>query len=242
MTMRTRCLVAVLVVISGLLVPAAALADRPAERRSPTAQATRCVLEGLKRGAVDSGLGRAPDLRVGGISRSAYSLTGQVLYHAKVTNLQSRETMLISVDSAGQIMDGEAALQRELQARREIYGKLDPVLYDQLSDVPHECGETFLVSIWVHTEHSPLPEECPSWMRELEYGQAELTSAEVHSVLRAEHQRVQALVAADTRPLLAHLEQRGVTVDEIGTYVPTVSCALPKKMILELEKRQDVSV
>ena len=235
-------MVAVLVVLAGLLGPAAALADRPAERSSPTAQATRCVLEGLKRGAVDSGLGLAPDLSAGNISRSTYSLTGQVLYHAKVTNLQSRETVLISVDAGGQVVDGELALHRELRARRETYGKLDPVLYDRLSDAPHECDETFPVSIWVQTEHSPLPEECPSWMRQLDYGQAEPTSEEVNSVLRAENQRVQALVAADTRPLLAYLKQQGVIADEIGIYVPTVSCALPKKMILEMEQREDVQL
>jgi len=214
--------------------------------------------------AVQHKLGPAKDLQVGSLTTSYYRFTDQRLYHAKVTNMRTGQTMAISMDEAGRMIDDQAALQLEKEARRAVYGKLDTDLYELLHSLPQDSTEKLSVSIWLnmdppapgpsrpsYLQHSKYwletpPALLPTDMRSTEAGtarrktQPELTNEQIDAALREQSQRVQAAIVESARPLLAYLEQHGLTVDYVSQYVPVVYATLTPQAILDLQQRPEV--
>ncbi|MBC7236327.1 MAG: S8 family serine peptidase [Chloroflexi bacterium] len=236
---------------------APALADGEHEGSLPP---TEHPLADRFRRAATSLLGTAADLRLGAVSRSYYPLTGRTLYHAKVTERVGQQTVAITLDEHGQTVDGEAAFQAEQQARRALYGKLEPSLYAALQNASEEAG--FSICIWLRMTNPTLPAYSHWYLQRA--GQSALPEplsrahepkvaayehllptngvslAEVERSLREERERVRESVAATQAPLLSYLAGKGHVPDSISAHVPMIWITLPKAEIEELQRRPDV--
>jgi hypothetical protein len=211
--------------------------------------------------AADAGLGPADALVVGTVSTSTYPLTGRTLYHAKVTNMRDGRSESVSVDAAGAVVDGQLALQREAQARRDCYGKLDPTLYKVLDRLEDDAKEQFPVSIWLTMASLPVPEDRSVWLSGIRHslsieaasaaapeqqasdwaGRRPVlgsvpTASQVLASLNRESARVQAQVATTVAPFCALLTQRGWVVDYASQYVPVLYATLSKTAILAVQE------
>ncbi len=265
--MRNPCISITLIVVMSLALSSiAVLADDP-KNPQQAVQADSWLVERFRQGAMERNLGQAADLHVGSITSSYYPLTGQTLYHAKVSGVRTGRMVAISLDRSGQMVDGEEALQREEQARRDTYGKLDRELYELLQGLSGDSVAEFPVSIWLHMGVPIPPPDRPWLLQHSKYGldtpvslmharssgpgrrqwlddgpQPELREAEVDAALAEESERVQAAVTMVTHPLLTYLLEQGWTVDYVSQYVPVVYATLSKQAILDVQGREDVQL
>ena len=256
----------VLVLLSSIWFCSAALADTPARSQPTEVDASALRLQAqIVQAAIEAQMGETEDLHISAISQSYYPLSDQTLYHAKVTNVRTHQTMSVTLGAVGGIVDGRAALEREEQARREKYGKLEPELYELLRTQPDNSSAQTSVAIWLPTLAPPAALESPLWMQRIEASsslpkqdkplqppaadrierledetQQKISASEVDAALQAESIRVQAAIAQQLRPLVDYLRARGLTIDYVSQDVPAVYATLSKSAIFELQERKGV--
>jgi len=267
--MKTRSTIIALLVVFNLVLPNAPVLADSAGDPEGAIRVEHVLSERFRQVAEEEQFGPGTELRLGKISESYYPLTDLTLFHAKVTDLRTGRIVGISLDPAGRVVDGEEALRREEQARRDTYGKLEPSLHERLSDLPEDSTAMFPVSIWLHMEPvAPSPDR-PWFLKQskpyveklsasvplrfpvLDNGisaydypapEPEVTVAQVTAELRKESERVKVVVAEAQRPLLAFLQERGCRVDGVSEYVSVVYVTLAKPTILEVQDREDVQL
>jgi len=240
------------------------LADTPVRSQPPNLdEASQRLQVRIVQAAIEAEMGDEKDLHVSAISQSHYPITNQTLYHAKVTNVRTYRTMSVSLDAAGELVDGRLALQREQQARREEYGKLEPELYELLRDQPDGSSALTSVAIWLPMPALSTDAQSPQWMRAIEASSAlpsegkplnppnriqrlkdetqqQLSASQVDAALRTESLRMQATIARQVSPLVSYLRERGWTIDYVSQDVPAVYATLSRSAILELHDRVEV--
>ena len=161
--------------------------------------------------------------------------------------------LLVDLQSGRIEEDVSALLAAEARAHQTRYGKLQPALYERLQSLDDE--ETLPVAIWVAAS----PGQDLAEQQATAFAVLAARYPEVREVMErfgkpmdvsdpALRQRVEseylALLAdqteARTQPLVTELGRRGVT---IATYagMPSFTAVLPKRVILELARRPDVS-
>jgi len=227
------------------------------------------LYERFRRVAQEQLFGDEANLRVGSIHRSYYPLTQQTLHHAKVTDLRTGAIAAIALDPSGAAVDGEAALQRELQAERDMYGKLDPTLHATLAALADDSEQELPVSIWLYMgplapaadrpwflDHgrywhqvSPIlrPPERPE-LSKVSAAQVRLDAepqpmaGQVEAALRDEGLRFQVTVKEAQQSLLDHLAERGWRLDGVSEHLPLVHATLSTAAIRALEQREDVQL
>jgi hypothetical protein len=150
--------------------------------------------------------------------------------------------------------DVPALMAAEAQAYQARYGKLKPVLYDRLQAL--ESNDTIPVAVWV----ASLPGQTLTKQQETAFAILALRYPEAKAALersgkpmdvddpdlaeRIETEYVALLtmgIEARIQPLVAEVERRGFAVTTYGG-IPSFTAILPKWMIVDLSKRDDVSV
>ncbi len=266
MTKPRVTMLTILMLLSSMWLCSAALADTPARSQPAEVDASALRQQAqFVQAAIEAHMGQAQDLHIGGVSQSYYPLSDQTLYHAKVTNVRTHQTMTLSLDATGEVIDGRAALEREEQARREKYGKLEPELYELLRAQPDGSSSQTSVAIWLPMLLPPADAETPLWMQRVEASsslpkqgkplqppaadrierlkyetQQKQFASEVDAALQAESLRVRAAIAQRLSPLVGYLRTRGWSIDYVSQDVPAVYATLSKAAILELQDRDEV--
>lgn len=144
-------------------------------------------------------------------------------------------------------------LAAEARAHQARYGKLQRALYERLQSLDDE--ETLPVAIWVAaspgqslaeqqaTAFAVLADRYPEVREVMEHFGKPMDVSDSALRQRIESEYL-ALLADQTRarirPLATELERRGFTITTYGE-VPSLTTALPKRVILELARRPDVS-
>jgi len=155
---------------------------------------------------------------------------------------------------SGRVEEDVSALQAaEARAHQIHYGKLQPALYERLQLL--NDGETLPVAIWIAASpgqdlaeqqaraFAVLAARYPEVREALERFGKPMDVSDLALRQRVESEYLALLTdqtEARIRPLASELERRGFT---IATYVgvPSFTATLPKRVILELAQRPDVS-
>ena len=173
-----------------------------------------------------------------------YPLTGRTIWQGKILDRASHQVYMVGIDEAGQIVDPETIKQAEEDAAFQQYGKLEPALYDRLQTLGDE--DRVKVSIWL----SGVDEQQIMNSIAARYPEAKLlghrpskeTDMGLYSQIEAEMMaaKKQAYLAIEGS-VIAFLEARGFSVIGASQSAPLIFAELPKRVILELVDRIDVS-
>jgi subtilisin family serine protease len=174
-----------------------------------------------------------------------------------VTLLDSRtngQVYKLLVDlTSGQIEENITnLLEAEALAYQSKYGKLQPVLFDRLSSLSDE--DILPVAVWIaHQERKTLSElqdeaiaavidKYPEAQEAAEkYGKPmDVANPELAKQIEEEYQHLfSAEIEIRNQPIITELSLRGYSITAYDG-MPTFTALLPKKMILELNRRRDV--
>ncbi len=161
--------------------------------------------------------------------------------------------MLVDLRNGRAEEDISALLAAEARAHRARYGKLQPTLYERLQGL--KDGDTLPVAIWMAagpgkslaeqqaTAFAALAARYPQARAaiERESKPMDVSDPELRQRIEADYAAMMAAQAETrTSSLVTELDQRGfATVTYPG--MPSFTAVLPKRVILELAQRSDVS-
>lgn len=161
--------------------------------------------------------------------------------------------LLVDLTSGRIEEDISALLAAEAQAHQARYGKLEPALYERLQTLKDD--DTVPVAVWVAAQPGRTlaeQQEVAFTTLAAKYPEAKVALARSGKPMDIDNpelaQRIEAeyiaLLAAETKarvqPLVRELEQQGF---DVTTYegLPTFTAILPKRVVLSLAHRADVS-
>jgi hypothetical protein len=159
-------------------------------------------------------------------------------------------TVMIDLDDNSFVDDVEKIEQAEQDARFDKYGKLEPFLYEQLRLMKPE--DKVQVAIWAAGSPKRSQDEIYASLAS-KYPEAEqalqlsgkpfdVPDPKIASQLEAEYM---AILAEDTRaqvrPLVDSIQAHGYSVTAFDA-LPAIAVTLPKSVILEIAKRDDVGM
>jgi hypothetical protein len=171
-------------------------------------------------------------------------VTNQQLRVVTVIDKATENTCQVAINTAtGEITEWQAAQANERAARREKYGKLDPLLHERLEGKP----PTYEVKVLIRT----IPIDFAAIQAELEERYSDVDPLTIPFLVSDSDPELRTQVMDDyydllsdavlqtTRPVAEYLADQGYAV-EPSSYLPAVEATLPKAMIEEIANRDDV--
>ncbi len=194
-------------------------------------------------------------LRIAYQSPAIYPLTDHSYLCVLVEDTASGKEYGVAVDlKTKATMSNEEMETLEREARVARYGKLEPALYERLQGLGDE--ETLPVAIWIAAGPGQSQGErqaAVSAALAAKYPEAraamealkqpmDVSDPELRQRIEAEYRAMMAAqVEARGQPLLVELQRRGITVAAY-TGMPSLTTVAPKRLIVELAQRADVSM
>jgi hypothetical protein len=173
-----------------------------------------------------------------------YPLTGRTIWQGKILDRASHRVYVVGIDEAGQVVDPETIKQAEEDAAFQQYGKLEPALHDLLQTLGDE--DRVKVSVWL----SGVDEQQIMSQIAAKYPEANLIGPwPSKETDMADYEKIEVEMMAAKKqaylavegPVIAFLEARGSSVIYASRAAPLIFAELPKRVILELVDRIDVS-
>lgn len=155
---------------------------------------------------------------------ASYPLTNQKLHAIKVLDQKSGNTYAIYLDDNYQVADPKSYSKNENSEYLKLYGKYEPELSDRIKTA--KSDEIIPVWIWLTnpSDVEPLPE-------------GEVSSEEMNSLLQKQRE----IYSENSKNVVDLLTQKGVKINYVSQYSPSLFAEVPVSTLNELEKNSEVT-
>ncbi len=153
-----------------------------------------------------------------------FPLSNQKIWEAKIVDIKSTEVYSVAYDDLGNIIDPKAVKTNESAEHARKYGKLEVDLYEKLQKI--QPDEKIKVALWLKPMNITLQQK--PYKRVDEKARGEFLAAYKQDIAEKE------------KPLIDALEAIGFKTLYISQYAPLIYAEIPRNVIIELEKRDDI--
>jgi hypothetical protein len=179
--------------------------------------------------------------------QATFSTTNEKLWGYKILDKKSRKVYGIYIDENGEITDFKKAEERENDAYKNKYGKLEQALYEKLQNM--SSNEKIKVGIWLTPIDSEEIENRVSAKYNIKTIRGrpmvpdkpdDWNESEVMKLRDEIFEEKKKAYLENAKPLIADLKEKNLGYDYVSISASIVFATLPKEEILEIEKRDDV--